>query len=234
MPNTHNYYVLWSRSCTLPFKSDILLHLSISPSHLCVRLNKSKLLIHSTTMPIHFPIIFNFQGINLPQLQNRMATTRSAILAILTLVVPLLLDLIELKFQHNSISVFEAHPITTKVAIAALQLFGLSFGLAFTLEEYFAHLSPIPAALLRTSMVFSGSLLVASLVSILSSDEWRPVIYVIYVFLSLGNYLHRLVRKGCGCVQGIMEQRHVTRRPAILPLTNMDTITESVQIQADP
>ncbi|KAL6322044.1 hypothetical protein AAG906_003188 [Vitis piasezkii] len=58
-----------------------------------------------------------------------MATTRSAILAILTLVVPLLLDLIELKFQNKSISVFEAHPITTKVAIAALQLFGLSFGL---------------------------------------------------------------------------------------------------------
>ncbi|RVW63283.1 hypothetical protein CK203_058781 [Vitis vinifera] len=58
-----------------------------------------------------------------------MATTRSAILAILTLVVPLLLDLIELKFQHNSISVFEAHPITTKVAIAALQLFACHSGL---------------------------------------------------------------------------------------------------------
>ncbi|RVW90597.1 hypothetical protein CK203_038808 [Vitis vinifera] len=161
-----------------------------------------------------------------------MPTTRSAILAILTLVVPLLLDLIELKFQNESISAFEAHPITTKVAIAALQLFGLSF----TLEEYFAHLSPTPAALLRTSMVFSGSLLVASLVSILSSDEWRPVIYVIYVFLSLGNYLYRLVRKGCEWVQGIMDklqtlfarmqimqQRPVRRSPASLPLTNMDT-----------
>ena len=180
-------------------------------------------------MPIQIATIFTFLGINLPQQQNRMPTTRSAILAILTLVVPLLLDLIELKFQNESISAFEAHPITTKVAIAALQLFGLSF----TLEEYFAHLSPTPAALLRTSMVFSGSLLVASLVSILSSDEWRPVIYVIYVFLSLGNYLYRLVRKGCEWVQRIMEklqtlfarmqQRPVRRSPAILPLTNMDT-----------
>ncbi|KAJ9680182.1 hypothetical protein PVL29_019470 [Vitis rotundifolia] len=152
-------------------------------------------------MPIHFAIIFNFPGINLPQQQNRMGTTRFR------------------HSLHSYPSLFEAHPIITKVAIAALQLFGLSF----TLEEYFAHLSPTPAALLRTSMVFSGSLLVASLVSILSSDEWRPVIYVIYVFLSLGNYLYRLVRKGCGCVQGIMEQRHVTRRSAILPLTNMDT-----------
>ncbi|KAJ9680176.1 hypothetical protein PVL29_019468 [Vitis rotundifolia] len=180
-------------------------------------------------MHIHFATIFNFLRINLPQQQNRMATTRSAILAILTLVVPLLLDLIELKFQKESISAFEAHPIATKVAIAASQLFGLSF----TLEEYFAHLSPTPAALLRTSMVFSGSLLVASLVSILSSDEWRPVIYVIYIFLSLGNYLYRLVRRGCEWVQGIMDklqtlftrmqQRHLRRSPAILPLTNMDT-----------
>ncbi|KAJ9680154.1 hypothetical protein PVL29_019442 [Vitis rotundifolia] len=184
-------------------------------------------------MPTHFATIFNFQGINLPQQQNRMASTRSAILAILTLVVPLLLHLTELKFQNKSISVFEAHPITTKVAIAALQLFAMSFGLEFTLEEYFAHLSPTPAALLRTSMVFSGSLLLASLVSILSSDEWRPVIYVIYGFLPLGNYFYRLVRKGCEWVQGIMEklqtlftrmqQRHARRRPAILPLTNMDT-----------
>ncbi|RVW86581.1 hypothetical protein CK203_045606 [Vitis vinifera] len=128
---------------------------------------RSKLFIHSTTMPIHIATIFTFLGINLPQQQNHMATTRSVILAMLTLVVPLLLGLIELKFQNESISAFEAHPITTKVAIAALQIFGLSF----TLEEYFAHLSPIPAALLRTSMVFSGSLLVASLVSILSSDD---------------------------------------------------------------
>ena len=180
-------------------------------------------------MPIHIATIFTFLGINLPQQTNRMATTRSAILAMLTLVVPLLLELIELKFQNESISAFEAQPIITKVAIAALQLFGLSF----TLEEYFAHLSPTPAALLRTSMVFSASLLVASLVSILSSDEWRPVIYVIYVFLSLGNYLYRLVRKGCEWVQRIMEklqtlfarmqQRPVRRSPAILPLTNMDT-----------
>ncbi|KAJ9680170.1 hypothetical protein PVL29_019458 [Vitis rotundifolia] len=175
-------------------------------------------------MHIHFATIFNFLGINLPQQQNRMATTRSAILAILTLLVPLLLDLIELKFQNESISAFEAHPIPTKVAIAALQLFALSF----TLEKYFAHLSPTPAALLRTSMVFSGSLLVASLVSILSSDEWRPVIYAIYIFLSLGNYLYRVVGKGCEWVQGIMDKlrmqpRPGRRSPAILPLTNMDT-----------
>lgn len=86
-------------------------------------------------MPIHYASIINIVGINLPQQHNPMATPRNAILALLSFILPLLLQLTELKFQNESNSVFEAHPITTKVAIAALLLFALSAGIDFTFHS---------------------------------------------------------------------------------------------------
>ncbi|KAJ9680206.1 hypothetical protein PVL29_019494 [Vitis rotundifolia] len=75
----------------------------------------------------------------------------------------MLLDLIELKFQDKASSVFQAHPITTKVAAATLLVFVLPFGLEFTFHSY-------SAALLRTAIATSASLLLAFLASLLFLD----------------------------------------------------------------
>ena len=55
---------------------------------------------------------------NRRQQRSLMATSRKAILALLSFILPLLTNLINLKFQNESNSVFQARPKTTLVAIA--------------------------------------------------------------------------------------------------------------------
>ena len=166
------------------------------------------------------------------QQRSLMATPHKAILALLSFILPLLTNLISLKFQNESNSVFQAHPMTTLVAIAGLLVFALLFGIEPTFHSF--HLSPTCAAVLRTTMVFSGFLSLASFASLLFPDAWRPGIYVIYLLLLLGNCLYGLVPKWCEWVQqGMMDklqtlftrmqQWPARRSPPILPLTNMDT-----------
>lgn len=182
-------------------------------------------------MPIHYATIINIVGINLPQQHNPMATPRNAILALLSFILPLLLQLIELKFQNESNSVFEAHPKPPRW----LEL--LYYYLPCQLEL------TSPSTLLLLLL-----LLLVSLASLLFPDEWRPLIYVIYVLLSLGNYLCGLVRKWCGWIQkGMMDKLQTSftgmrpwhimiRGPAILHLTiiNMQDTRYRVRIDTSP
>ncbi|XP_034709607.1 uncharacterized protein LOC117932461 isoform X1 [Vitis riparia] len=140
----------------------------------------------------NFMFIQSSAFINNVQQPNFMPTYLTAILALVAFFVPALLDLIDLKFQKEANSVFEAHPITTMMAFATLLAFVLAFGIDFTFHS--SHFSPICAALLRTAMMFSGSLLLASLASLLLPDALRPFLYVFYTFLSLAN-MHDLLRK---------------------------------------
>ncbi|KAL6322433.1 hypothetical protein AAG906_008088 [Vitis piasezkii] len=173
---------------------------------------------------------FDGVGTNLQSQPHHISTATNSILALLTFILPVLLALLDLKFQNEPNSVFQAHPKTIKAAVASLLVFALAVGIDFTFHS--SHLSRTCAAVLRTSIVCSGSLSLASLASLLFPDSWRPLIYLIYVLLSLGS-LHRLVRKWCEWVhQEIMDklqtlftrmqQWHVRRSPATLPLTNMD------------
>ena len=127
--------------------------------------------------------------INNGQHHNHMVNYPSAILALIAFVVPVLINLIDLKFQKVADSVFEAHPITTMMFFASLLAFVLAFG---TELAFHSHLSPTCAALLRTAMMFSGSLSLASLASVLLPDALRPILYAFYALLSLAN-LHNLV-----------------------------------------
>ncbi|KAL6339294.1 hypothetical protein AAG906_028011 [Vitis piasezkii] len=68
----------------------------------------------------------------------------------------------------------------------------LTFGTELTFHS--SHLSPTCVALLRTAMMFYGSLSLASLASVLLPDALRPLLYALYALLSLAN-LHNLVRK---------------------------------------
>ena len=170
----------------------------------------------------------NGLGINLQHQHqhHHNSTTSNPILALLTFILPVLLVLIDFEFKNEPTSVFQAHPITIKVAVANLLVFALAFGVEFTFHP--CYLSTTCAALLRTTILFCGSLLVASLSSLLFSDAWRPLIYLIYALLSLIN-LHGLVREWCGWVHhGIKEklqivctdiqQWYVRRSAPLLPL----------------
>ena len=176
-----------------------------------------------TTMPTSNG---NGLGINLQHQHHHNSTTSNPILALLTFILPVLLVLIHFEFKNEPTSVFQAHPITIKVAVANLLVFALAFGVESTFHP--SYLSTTCAALLRTTILFCGSLLVASLSSLLFSDAWRPLIYLIYALLSLIN-LHGLVREWCGRVHhGIMEklqtvctgiqQWYVRRSAPLLPL----------------
>ena len=166
------------------------------------------------------------------QQRSLMVTPRESILILLFFILPFTTNLINLKFQNQPNSAYQAHPMTTFVANGSLVLFSLLFGIQLTFRSF--HFSPTYAAVLRTTMVFCGFLSLASFASLLFPDAWRPGIYFIYLLLSLGNCLYGLVRKWREWVQqGMMDklqtlftrmqQWPARRSPPILPLTNMDT-----------
>ena len=101
-----------------------------------------------------------------------MPTYLSAIFALLTIIVPLLINLTDLKFRKEADSVFQAQPINTKVVVVSLLAFVLAFGIELTFHT--RHLSPTCAALLRTTMVFFSSFSLASLASLVSWGIMTP------------------------------------------------------------
>ncbi|KAJ9680211.1 hypothetical protein PVL29_019499 [Vitis rotundifolia] len=168
----------------------------------------------------------NVNGLGINHQHHHNSTASNSILSLLNLILPVLLVLIDFKFKNEPTSVFQTHPITIKVGVANLLAFALAFEIEFTFHP--CYLSTTCAALLRTTILFCGSLSVASLSSLLFSDAWRPLIYLMYALLSLIN-LHGLVREWCGRVHhGIMEklqtvctgiqQWYVRRSAPLLPL----------------
>ncbi|KAL6322953.1 hypothetical protein AAG906_022791 [Vitis piasezkii] len=123
-------------------------------------------------IPIHSAVFINNEKIHHGQHQNRMSSYLTSILALLSFIVPVLLDLVDLKFKKEADSVFEAHPTTTKLVIASLLAFVLAFQLVLIFHT--CRLSPTCAALLRTTMMFFASLSLASLASLLFPDALRP------------------------------------------------------------
>ena len=174
--------------------------------------------------------------INNGQQYNLMLNYLSAILALIAFVDPVLIKLIDLKFQKEVDSVFEAHPITTMMFFASLLVFVLTFGIELTFHS--SHLSPTCAALLRTAMMFSGSLSLTSLASVLLPDALRPLLYAFCAFLSLAN-LHNLVRKWYHWVHRAivdnletaltgMRQSHLRRRgtPSTVPIPTISRVPQ--------
>ena len=182
----------------------------------------------------NFMFIESSAFINNVQQPSFMPTYLTAILALVAFFVPALLDLIDLKFQKEGNSVFEAHPATTMMAFATLLAFVLAFGIDFTFRS--SQFSPICAALLRTAMMFSGSLLLASLASLLLPDALRPFLYVFYAFLSLANmrdllrkcslWIHLKIMDNLDTVLTAMRQRHMRRRgtPSIIPMSTISLV----------
>ncbi|GLT87840.1 hypothetical protein SLE2022_058990 [Rubroshorea leprosula] len=145
--------------------------------------------------------------------------------AILVFIIPTLINLIEVKYQANKHSPFDAYPLSTMVAVTSLLVYCFAYGaeIAFASSSY--------AKVFQVSMTVFGSISVASLASILLPGSMQSIVYVLYILLSIGE-LHDIIRQLYQRIhQKIItmflnafhiQQWHVRRTPPILPLTFMD------------
>lgn len=98
----------------------------------------------------------------------------------LIFIVSSLLGFLQIKSQVNAKdSPFLTHPITCNVAITTLLLYGL----AYDAEQRFSVSHPIVANAACRGMGLFGSLLMASLASILFPRWAQPVLYVVCMIL---------------------------------------------------
>ncbi|KAA8522201.1 hypothetical protein F0562_012874 [Nyssa sinensis] len=122
--------------------------------------------------------------------EQHAPTSRDAILAF---IVPVLLNLIELKYQGKDDSAFEAYPKTMCFAVTCLLMDCLAYYVVLRFSS--SHPTPTYARAVHCSMVLFGSLTMASLASILFPDPVRPVLYVLCILLSAGELLEWIHRR---------------------------------------
>lgn len=122
-------------------------------------------------------------------------TSPSSRHVILVFIVPILVNLIEVKFEGKSYSPFETHPKTMMVAIVSLLLYCLTYGaeLAFSPQLPTSKFSRV----LCCFMSLFGSFSLVSLASILLPDCLQFVLYTACILLSMGEYLHGIIKKLC-------------------------------------
>ncbi|PON67549.1 hypothetical protein PanWU01x14_101860 [Parasponia andersonii] len=107
---------------------------------------------------------------------------------IVTFVIPVILNLIELKCQCRGNSPFDTNPITMWVSLSSLLAYCFAYGIEMRYSSrlhspnYSDH-----TTIRRTSSLF-GSLCLASLTSILL-PEMKPLLYSLYGLLSMGDML---------------------------------------------
>ncbi|KAF7138579.1 hypothetical protein RHSIM_Rhsim07G0111100 [Rhododendron simsii] len=100
------------------------------------------------------------------------------------LFVPVLLSLLQIKYQGNQISPFETHPISMVIFVASLLLYCLGYNAKSRWPTY--------ALIISRAMVAFGSLSVVSLASILFPNSFRPVLYFLYVLVTAAELLKLL------------------------------------------
>ncbi|KAF7138416.1 hypothetical protein RHSIM_Rhsim07G0111400 [Rhododendron simsii] len=110
---------------------------------------------------------------------------------VLAFIVPVLLSLLQIKYQGNKISPFETHPISMEISVASLLFYCLGYHAKSRWPTY--------ALVVSRGMVVFGSLSVVSLASILFPDSFGPVLYALFVLFSatelvkLFKWVHRKI-----------------------------------------
>ena len=140
------------------------------------------------------------------------ATELSAFLVLLSFMVTVLLQLINLRFQKEADSVFQALPKTTKVTFAILIVLGWICGFAIWVDD---ELYPAWAARITIAMVFFACLFVASLASLVFPDALP----------SLSRSCQRLGKRIIDKLRSLfarIRQYHLKRNSPVLPLTKLD------------
>ncbi|KAI8546619.1 hypothetical protein RHMOL_Rhmol07G0133200 [Rhododendron molle] len=103
---------------------------------------------------------------------------------VLAFIVPVLLSLLQIKYQGNQISPFETHPISMVIFVASLLLYCLGYHAKVRWPTY--------ALVVSRGMVVFGSLSVVSLATILFPDSLGPVLYMLYVLFTAAELLKLL------------------------------------------
>ncbi|CAK9178173.1 unnamed protein product [Ilex paraguariensis] len=130
--------------------------------------------------------------------------------AILTFIVPVIINLQQLKFQGKDKTPFETHPKTMGFTITSLLLYSV-------LSEAKPRLSsPTYATIVHHGMALFGFLSLASLASTLFPDSVMPVLYVVFIMLSAGGLLHFF----CWTVMGQSVQSSLPVRSMLCRLTD--------------
>lgn len=110
--------------------------------------------------------------------------------AILAFFIPVIFNLIEIKCQCKGNSPFDTNPISIWFSISCLLSYCFLHGIELSFSRHLQNSSNYSTALQFTTSLF-GSLLLASLASIIFPDKIKPVLYTFYVLLLMGYILHR-------------------------------------------
>ncbi|KAF7139597.1 hypothetical protein RHSIM_Rhsim07G0111200 [Rhododendron simsii] len=103
---------------------------------------------------------------------------------VLAFVVPVLLSLLQIKYQGNQISPFDTHPISMVISVASLLLYCLGYHAKSRWPTY--------GLVVSRGMVVLGSLSVVSLASILFPGSFGSVLYTFFVLFSAAELLKLL------------------------------------------
>lgn len=119
-----------------------------------------------------------------------------------------ILEFLQLKYQGKQQTPFDTHPLVTYVGIFCLILYCLGYNVEqrfSTNLRYRIRFSKYVCWI----MVFSGSVCLASTVSILFPDRIRPILFVMFFVIAAAELLHFLY---CSIVQRIAEFSRRRRR----------------------
>ncbi|KAK4421538.1 hypothetical protein Salat_2104400 [Sesamum alatum] len=103
-------------------------------------------------------------------------------------VIPVLVALLQLKYQGNQETPFATHPKTMGVAVSTCLLYYLAYNAQ--LQPCIRRFSPACVGVLRHCMVVFGDLSVASMASVFFADSVRPFLYVLFLLLPAGELLY--------------------------------------------
>ena len=133
-----------------------------------------------------FNVVYNIPTTNYFQPQQLIVPNSPH--PIVTFVIPVILNLIELKCQCRGNSPFDTNPITMWFSVAFLLAYSLAYGIELRFSSRLRSANyPDHMTIRRTSSLF-GSLCLASLTSILL-PKMKPLLYSFYVLLSIGDVL---------------------------------------------
>lgn len=100
---------------------------------------------------------------------------------VLAFVVPVLLNLLQIKYQGNQLSPFDTHPISMVISVASLLLYCFGYHAKSRWPTY--------ALVVSRVMVVFGSLSVVSLATVLFPESLGPVLCTLFVLFSAAELL---------------------------------------------
>ncbi|KAL3499656.1 hypothetical protein ACH5RR_038749 [Cinchona calisaya] len=124
--------------------------------------------------------------------------------AIFALIVTLLLNFLQLKYQGKDQSPFETHPKIAVLAVVSLILYCILCNAKLRISGNHPNYIHF---LVHNSMTFFASVSLASLSSILFAEPFCPLLFSLSILFSLYHLLQSQIRKSWEWVKGIIRDR---------------------------